>query len=155
MKKLTTLALMSALTLSVAFGQSKLTEKDLLGTWKVVVELDEVVAELDKEAKNSDNLLAEVILKSVSGVIEGVMDRINIYMEFERAGKAKVMVNAFDEKEDDEITTWTIKDNKLVIDGTDNFKSSRKGSWVYRDGVLFLEDNDSEKAKVYMVRMKN
>jgi hypothetical protein len=154
MKKLITLALTGALTLSMAFGQSKLTEKDLLGTWKMVIELDEVMAELDKEAKESENLFAEVLLKSVAGVVEGAMERVNIYMEFEHGGRATVMVDAFDEKDNDDEAEWYIKNNRLYIEGTDNFKSDREGSWELRDGVLFLEDNDNEKAKVYMVRVK-
>jgi len=154
MKKLATLALTGAITLSVAFGQSKLTENELLGTWKMVIELDEVMAELDKEAKESETLLAEVIINSVSGVIEGVLDNVNIYLDFERGGRATVMVDAFDEREDDEDTEWYIKNGRLYIDDAGHFESDGDDYWVLRDGVLFLEKDEDEKAKVYMVRVK-
>lgn len=154
MKKTLTLLALSLVSLSVSFGQSKLTENELIGTWKMVIELDEDMAELDREAKESETLLAEVILNSVSAVIEGVLDNVNIYMDFERGGRATMLIDAFDEKEDDEDTKWYIKSGHLYIDDTDTFDSDGDDYWVMRDGVLFLKSDDDEHAKVYMVRVK-
>jgi hypothetical protein len=155
MSKTLTLVALSLMTLSNGFGQSKLTENEVVGTWKMVIELDEVMDDLKKEAEESETILAEVILKSVSGIVEGVMDRVQIYIDLKKGGKAIVRVNAFDEDSDDDETNWYIKSGRLYIENTDKFSSDRKGNWYLRDGVLFLDDDDNDKAKVYMVRIKD
>ena len=157
MKNLFALFILTSLTSSVALSQSKVSESSVVGTWKMVIELDEVMEELKKEAEDSETIFAEVILKSVSGIVEGVMDRVQIYVDIKKGGKAIVRVNAFDEDGDDEDTEWYIKNDRLYIKNTDNFDSDKKGNWYMRDGVLFLDDqdNDDDKAKIYMVRVKD
>ena len=157
MKNLFTLFILTVLTSSVALSQSKISESSVIGTWKMVIELDEVMEELKKEAEDSETIFAEVILKSVSGIVEGVMDRVQIYVDIKKGGKAIVRVNAFDEDGDDEDTEWYIKNDRLYIKNTDNFDSDDKGNWYMRDGVLFLDDqdDDDDKAKIYMVRVKD
>jgi hypothetical protein len=155
MKKILILAILTIATFSNAIGQSKLSDGDVLGTWKMVIELDEVLDDLKKEAEESETLIAEVIMKSVSGIVEGVMDRVQIYIDLERGGKATVRVNAFEEDSDDEDTKWYIKSGRLYIENTDNFDSDVKGNWYMRDGVLFLDDDDNDKTKIYMVRVKD
>ena len=157
MKNLFTLFILTILTSSVALSQSKISESSVVGTWKMVIELDEVMEELKKEAEDSETIFAEVILKSVSGIVEGVMDRVQIYVDIKKGGKAIVRVNAFDEDGDDEDTEWYIKNDRLYIKNTDNFDSDDKGNWYMRDGVLFLDDqdDDDDKAKIYMVRVKD
>jgi len=154
MKKIALLFTVLILTFSSVQAQDRITESNILGTWKMVIELDEVMAELEEEADESESFLAKTLLKSVSGIVEGVIDNIQIYMEFERGGDATVMVDAFDETSEDEDTEWYIKNNRLFIADTDNFNSDNDGYWVLKDDVLFFEDYDGDNdAVVYMVRV--
>ena len=158
MKKLTTLL---ALSLFITFGvtaQDKIYEKDLIGEWKMVIEMDGVLEELEEEAEESETILAEVIMKSVSGIVEGVMDNLDIYIEFKRGGKAIVYVDAFDADTEEDDSEWYIKGNRLYIEDLDNdnfnWDSDDDDYWVMKDGVLFLEmDDDDNEVKVYMVRV--
>ena len=102
MKKLTLLLALTILVISPTQAQDRMTEGDILGSWKMVIDLDEVLEELEEEADESETLLAQVLLESVSGIIEGVMDNIDIYMDFDRGGEATIFVQAFDEADDDE-----------------------------------------------------
>lgn len=156
MKKLLTLFILTIFTASAALAQTKISETNVVGTWKMVIELDEVIDDLKKEAEESETLIAEVIMKSVSGIMQGVMDRVQIYIDLKKGGKAIVRVNAFDEEGDDEDTEWFIKNGRLYIENTDNFDSDMKGNWYMKDGVLFLDDDDADdKTKIYMVRVKD
>lgn len=158
MKKILTLLLL--LVASTQFSQAqvsapaeKMSERTVLGKWKMVIEMDEVVAELDKKAKESETVFEEAIVKMVSGVMEGVMDRVNIYLEFKSNGTAYVYVDAFDEEAEREETNWYVKGNRLYVEDTDNFESNMKGYWEYKDGVLVLENDDDDNVSVYMVRI--
>lgn len=158
MKKLIAIFTLSCLSLISVQAQERITESKLLGTWKMVIELDEVMAELDKEAKESETILAEVLLKSVAGVVEGVMDRVQVYIEFERGGDATLMINAFDEDTEENDTEWYIRNGKLYIEDMDDDDVNWDGDdgWYMQDGVLFLEkddDDDDGEPVIYMVRV--
>ncbi len=154
MKKITLLFAMSTMILSTSYSQDRMSESDIIGTWKMVIELDEVVEELEEEADDAETLLGQVILESVSGIVEGVMDNIDIYIEFERNGDATVMVEAFDSADDDEDTEWYIKNNRLYLEDTDSFDSDDDDYWVLDDGILYLESDDNdEDVEIYMIRV--
>ena len=114
MKKYTLLFALLVFVSATSQGQDRMTEKDVYGSWKMVIELDEVMEELDEEANESESMLAKILIKSVSGIVEGVMENIEIYIDFNRNGDARVMVDAFDERSEDEDTEWY----KKIIDFT-------------------------------------
>jgi len=154
MKKFTLLLALTAFTIAPTLAQERISESDVLGTWKMIIDMEDVLEEIEKEADESETLLAQVLLESVSGIIEGVMERIDIYITFEGGGDAFVSVNAFDVDDDDEDTEWYIKNNRLYIEDTDNFNSDNDGYWVMRDDVLYFEDYDGDNdVTIYMVRM--
>ncbi len=157
MTKLIAILTISVLSLGTLVGQEKITESKLLGTWKMVIEMDEVMAKLDKEAKDSETILAEVLLKSVSGMVEGIMDRIQIYVEFQRNGQAILLIEAFDEEAEEDDTEWYIRNGKVYLDDSDNDNITWDGDdgWYLKDGVLFLDqdDDDDDEPVIYMVRI--
>ena len=155
MKKYTLLFTLLIFVSLTSQSQDKMTEKDVLGSWKMVIEMEEVMEELDEEADETESMLAKILIESVSGIVEGVMDNIEIRIDFERGGDAQVMVDAFDESAEDEETEWYIKSNRLYIDETDRFQSDSDGYWVLRDDVLFFENYDGDDdVAVYMVRVE-
>lgn len=156
MKKYTLLFALLVFVSATSQGQDRMTEKDIYGSWKMVIELDEVMEELEEEADESESMLAKILIKSVSGIVEGVMDNIEIYIDFERDGDARVLVEAFDEASEDEDTGWYIKNNRLYIEETNSFNTDNDGYWVLRDDVLFFEDYDGDDdVTVYMVRVED
>ena len=95
-KTLTILSLV--LLLGFSTQAQKVQEKDVIGTWKLVIDIDD---ELEEEAENADNVLEEVIIKSVSGLVSGIMDNIDIYFEFQKNNEVMITVDAFGEIEEE------------------------------------------------------
>lgn len=156
MNKITGLFALVMLSFGSAQAQDRMYEKDIMGTWKMIIDIDEVMNKLDKEATDSEWVLAELLLESVSGIAEGVMDNIDIYIDINRGGDATIMVDAFDAWSENEDTEWYIKNNRLCIANTKNFNSDKEGYWVMRDDVLFFENHDGDdEVTVYMVRVDN
>jgi len=155
MKKITILLALFALTFSPVQAQDRMTESDIVGTWKMIIDLDEVIDELEEEADDAETLLAQVILESVSGIVEGVMDNIDIYIDFDRGGDATITVEAFKDIDDNDDTEWYIKYNRLYIEDNDSFDSDDDDYWILEDGVLYLQNDDDDDVTVYMIRVDN
>lgn len=153
--KLKSLTLLS-LTLLLGFSTQaqKVDEKDVLGTWKLVIEIED---KLDKEADEADTILEEIIIKSVSGLVSGVLENIEIYFEFEKRGDLTVTVKAYDEVEEDQGTWYINKRGYLVIedidDDDDKFSiSADDDEWKLIDGLLVSDEHEDDR-NVYMIRV--
>lgn len=151
-KTLTILSLI--LLLGFSTQAQKVKEKDVLGTWKLVIDIED---ELDEEAEEAETLLEEVIIKSVSGLVSGIMENIDIYFEFDKNNELEITVKAFGEV-DSERGTWYInKRGYLVIEDIesddDRFNiSTDDEEWKLVDGLLISDDQDDDK-NVYMTRV--
>jgi hypothetical protein len=84
--------------------------------------------------------------------VEGILNNIDIYFDFQPNGKLAVKVDAFGEKEM-EYSQWHIDNNgKLYIEDTEHFSSDDNDYWMLDDGILITSDNEDGKY-VYMVRL--
>lgn len=142
-----------ALCLSFSGHAQKVKEKDIVGTWKLVIDIEE---EMEKEAEESDTMLTEVFIKAISGFVGGVLDDIDIYFEFEKDHDCKITVEAYGETEK-ERAEWRIDENGLLqiegLDDNDKFNVSvDDDGWMFSDGVLIQADKEDERT-VYMKRM--
>lgn len=151
-KILTLLSLILLLGFSVQ--AQKVEEKDILGTWKLVIDIEE---EMDDEADEADTILEEIIIKSVSGIVSGVMENIDIYFEFKKRGVVNVTVNAYDDVEEDEGTWYINRRGYLVIedidDDDDKFSiSADDDEWKLIDGLLISEEHEDDR-NVYMTKV--
>jgi len=151
-KSLTILSLI--LLLGFSTQAQRVEEKDVLGIWKLIIEIDE---ELDKEADEAETLLEEVIINAVSGLVSGVMDNIEIYFEFEKRGKVNVTVKAYGEVEEDEGNWYINNRGYLVIedidDDDDTFSiSADDDEWKLIDGLLVSEEHEDDR-NVYMTKV--
>lgn len=126
-----------------------------MGTWKMVIDIDEELEEAEREAEEEDSFLGEIIAHSVSGLVSNIMGKIDIYMDFRPNGEVKVMVDAFGEKET-EYSEWTIDHKgRLYISDNDNFSTDDDDYWLIEDNILVLfEDGGKKSNNVYMVRME-
>lgn len=142
------------LLITTGLSQHRLKEKDVLGNWKLIIDIDEELQEAENDLEKEDNVVGKIVLSSISGLVNGILDEVEIYMEFLPKGEAKIWIEAFGEKEI-EYTSWRIDDNgKLFIEDTDSY-SSDQDFWVMKDGVLVSSEgrNEENHQNVYLVNV--
>lgn len=144
----------TAMLLTVAVQAQKVTEKDILGTWKLIINVEE---EMDKEAEEADTMLEEVFIKAISGFVGGIMEDIEIYFEFQKNNKLKITVNAYDETETEKGSWYINKKGYLVIediesDDNDFHISADDDEWKLIDGILVSDDHEDDRT-VYMAKV--
>ena len=142
------------LLLGFSTQAQKVKEKDILGTWKLVIDVEK---ELDDEADEAETLLEEVIIKSVSGLVSGILENIDIYFEFQKDNELEITVKAYGEVERERGTWYINKRGYLVIEDIesddDRFNiSADDDEWKLVDGLLVSDDDDDDK-NVYMTRV--
>lgn len=136
---------------SNTYAQQKLTERKLENTtWKMVFK---VKKEINKEADEADTYFEEMILRTVSGVVGGALDKLDIYFNFKKNNQLIITVKALKESETEK-ATWEIKDGKLHIESLEDKGISINGNddWVLMDGILIQEDEMDDKT-VYMTQI--
>lgn len=138
-------------------AQEKVKEKVLLGNWKLIIDIETELNEAEEEMEeNDESVIGQVVLKSVSGLVSGIIDELDIYMEFRPGGELKVTVDAFGEHET-EYSKWYIsKEGRLFIEDNDSF--STEEFWMYDNGMLVnYQENgrDLERNSVYLVNIDN
>ncbi|MFY0606947.1 MAG: hypothetical protein JXR10_09535 [Cyclobacteriaceae bacterium] len=132
-------------------AQTKVTEKFLLGTWDLTIDIDEELKEMEDEARETESLFESVILNTVSGAVSGLLNRLDISLEFRKGGEVKVVVEAFGERET-EYTEWSIDSRgRLHIEDSDSFSTDLSDLWM-RDGnvLVLINEDDDDKTEVYM-----
>ncbi len=158
--KLTILMKKTILLVAVLFGigllanAQKVTEKDIIGTWKLVIDIEE---EMEEEAEDADTMLEEVFIKAISGFVGGILEDIEIYFEFRSDNDLKITVNAYDETET-EYGRWFINRRGYLeiedIGDDDHFNiDTDDDEWKLIDGILVSEDHKDDR-NVYMAKVK-
>ncbi|MFT7035038.1 MAG: hypothetical protein ACJA2S_003559 [Cyclobacteriaceae bacterium] len=152
MKKLILIFPMLFLVLFADAQKKKVKERDLDGVWKLVIKIDkeEIADELDDE----DNIFAKIIAKSVVGIVDDVLNEIDIRFEFKSNNRLKVTVNAFGEEEF-EYSEWKINNKgQLIIENIDSF-DSEEDYWLFEGDILVAYDNDDDgpSENIYLVNM--
>ncbi len=138
-----------------AFSQ-KINEKDILGKWKLQIDIKK---QIDKESKEM-GLFEKIVIKSMSNMIESIIEEIDITFDFYKKGKLTLIVDVLDGRTPKEIETlnWYLDSNSNII--IDDIKSEKvtinnDGYWkMVNDEMHFYED-DSEIEKVRLVRFIN
>jgi hypothetical protein len=155
MKKLL-IAIALIMVFTAANAQTKINEKALIGVWQLKFDVTE--DDIKEAAEDEDNLLAKALIKGVASFVGGILEEIDIKFEFQPRNRVLVMVNAFDETNDDEYTTWEItKDGYLIIGDTKNFQSDNNNLWKLEDGLLVQVENNksyNDEKNVFMVKIK-
>ena len=143
MKTLLSLCLLIFLTTSLVNAQSRVRTKDLRGTWKLEISLDE----------EAESATERVILNAV----DGLLDEIDIYMEFRKNNELKVTVDVFGEEEV-EYSEWHINEaGELLIGDSEHFQTDDSvwmfvgdhlESFEYKNGKRINEDENVYLRKV-------
>ena len=138
------LACLFSLTAYESSAQSRVYDKDILGKWKLVFELD----------KQGDNAFERIVMKAV----DGFLDEIDIRFDFQKDHRVLITVSALGDEEETEESEWQINSSgQLLISDTDNFDSD--DVWMMKDGKLFaydIEDGElvADEEGVYLERLK-
>ena len=153
---LITLVLMLSYT---AQAQNKVRERNLKGTWKMVIDIDE--DELEDELEDDDiPLIGRVFAKSVTSLVFGIIDEIDIEMQFQNNNRLKLVIEAFGEREV-EYGRWYIDDEgALRLDDFDNISvgddDDDNDIWLMKDDRLVAYEQHGsrlDRKPVYMKRM--
>ena len=145
--------------LILAFGialftqAQKVKEKDVIGTWKLIIDVEQ---EMEEEAEEADNMLEEIFIKAVSGFVDGILDGIDIYFDFREDNEVKITVHAYNEKET-EYGRWFINKRGYLeiedIDDGDNITiDADDDEWKLIDGILVSDEHEDDR-NVYMTRV--
>jgi hypothetical protein len=157
MKQLPIAICLSLLLAAATAEAQQLQEKDLVGTsWKLNIDIEAALEEAEREVEEEDNLLATLVLRGVSGVVEGIIENIEVYFDFEDDHEVKVYVDAFG-TEEIEYTYWEInKRGELVIEDNEHFDSDGPSYWIQDGDVLVLDDSyhDTDDANIYLEQVK-
>ncbi|MEQ8629655.1 hypothetical protein [Ekhidna sp.] len=143
-----------ALCIAFIADAQRVKEKDIIGTWKLVIDIEE---EMEEEAEDADSMLEEIFIKAVSGFVVGIMEDIEIYFEFQPDNDLKITVHAYDETETERGSWYINKRGYLVIedieDDDDDFHiSSDDDEWKLIDGILVSDEHERDR-NVYMTRV--
>ena len=128
---------------SMVFSQNDINESDLIGKWEINIKVKKLIKE---ETKKLD-MLEKLAAKLASEFAEDIINDIDMYIIFNKNGKATVTVDFIDYAENEEIN-WSInQNNEIVIDDSLNKKiniGSENNIWILEDNFIFLKENSNK-----------
>jgi hypothetical protein len=153
MRKIFTSILLLTLCTTLIFAQDRVREKNLKGDWKMIidVDMDEVSEEMEEES-----WFGYMISGALTGLVENVLDEIDIKMKFMDGGKLKITVIAFGEEEI-EYGEWYINgEGQLVIIDEDNEHDDTDVWMMNGDNLVSYQLRSGgrlERQEVYLKRL--
>ena len=131
----------------------KINEKELMGSWNMIIDLDAAM----KDAKKDLNLFEKMIVSSVSGFVDQVLEMVDITIEFKPKGKALLKVDGPDveNKETSELSWHFDANGALIIDdyASDQAHVNIDNVWkLERDRLQAYEPDGTIETAVYMIR---
>ncbi len=154
-------------TAAAVQAQSKVKERDLIGEWELVIDLDEVRDEIEEEIEEENRWVAS-FARSISNFALDVVESIDITMDFRDNGEVKIIVEVMGEREV-EYSEWFINnDGELIIEDDDDNRWRRNKSsrididdadvWMMEDGKLQAYEKSrrgrlEKKKEVYMKKI--
>ncbi len=136
------------LNVSPALAQSRVTEADIVGEWRLVFNVDE----------GAETAAERVILNAV----DGLLDEIDVLFTFKAGGDVKIVSRAFDDPDKDiEYSTWEINgDGQLRLGENEHVEVDDDTVWM-RDGsrLVAMDRGDDGRYElneaIYMERMRD
>lgn len=132
---LLSLALLLVLGLGSVTAQERVTEARLLGEWRMMINVEE---EIKKETEQ-EGFLTQMFMNGISGMVQGILDNIEIQMTFKKGGVLEMVAIYDGEIDDIETLAWRINEKgQLFIDDfqNDNVKIENDGYWMWEKGRL-------------------
>ena len=151
MKKIAFLFLAALLSSSLMNAQSKVKDRDVLGEWKLHVDLQKEIQDKD----NDLNFLEKALVGAVSGIVTTAMNHVDIRFDFKRNNEVILKIHNKDEDKT-EILKWFInKQGQLEINDLDNdhVNVQHDGAWMLLDKQLVAVEDGKVKQAVYLEKM--
>ena len=153
MKKIALLCMVALLSSSFVSAQSKVKDRDVLGEWKLHVDLQKEIQDKDSDL----NFLEKALVGAVSGIVTTAMNHVDIRFDFKRNNEVILKIHNKDEdKTETEILKWFInKQGQLEIDDLDNdhVNVQHDGAWMLLDKQLVAVEDGKVKQAVYLEKM--
>ena len=143
----------------ISYGQKKVKEKDIIGTWQLIIplnEMDDDDEDEDYENREVDeSFLGHVISSGVKALVANILDEIEI--EFEVRKDGTIEITAMGERDDDDDNVWLINsEGELVIKERGERISDNDDVWLLKDGKLQAYEKRGSRLKekdVYLKRV--
>lgn len=151
MKKIAFLFLAALLSSSLMNAQSKVKDRDVLGEWKLHVDLQKEIQDKDSDL----NFLEKALVGAVSGIVTTAMNHVDIRFDFKRNNEVILKIHNKDEDKT-EILKWFInKQGQLEINDLDNdhINVQHDGAWMLLDKQLVAVEDGKVKQAVYLEKM--
>ncbi|WP_258104753.1 hypothetical protein [Marinoscillum sp. MHG1-6] len=153
MKRLFILSTLALLLSHFNYAQEKVKPGQLAGDWKLIIDIDEAFDEAKEELKDDEQLVGSLLLSSISGLVGGLLDNVNVFFEFEKGGDLTVTVEAFGETEK-ESSNWKIDNRgRLYLDYEDSFSINEESYWMLQNNILVNYDENDEPNNIYLVKI--
>ena len=153
MKKIAFLFLAALLSSSLMNAQSKVKDRDVLGEWKLHLDLQKEIQDKDSDL----NFLEKALVGAVSGIVTTAMNHVDIRFDFKRNNEVILKIHNKDEdKTETEMLKWFInKQGQLEIDDLDNdhVNVQHDGAWMLLDKQLVAVEYGKVKQAVYLEKM--
>lgn len=133
-----------------ATAQERVTEGRLLGEWRMMINVEE---EIRKEA-DQEGFLTKMFLNGISGMVQGILDDIDIQMTFKKDGILELVALYDGQVDDVETLSWRIDEKGHLY--IDDFKNERvsienDGYWMWENGRLIsFEEDGTRNENVWM-----
>ena len=151
MKKIAFLFLAALLSSSLMNAQSKVKDRDVLGEWKLHVDLQKEIQDKDSDL----NFLEKALVGAVSGIVTTAMNHVDIRFDFKRNNEVILKIHNKDEDKT-EILKWFInKQGQLEINDLDNdhVNVQHDGAWMLLDKQLVAVEDGKVKQAMYLEKM--
>ena len=147
--------ILAAAFIAISFSAhaQKLNEKELMGSWHMVIDIDAAI----KESQKDLNLFEKMIVGSVSGFVDQVLEMVDITIVFMPKGKAVLTVDGpeVQEKETTQLTWQHDPSGGIIIDDYESDQAQVDFDSIWRlegDRLQSYEPDGTLEKHVYMIR---
>ncbi|MFY0593484.1 hypothetical protein [Roseivirga sp.] len=146
MKKIAAALLLVMVGASLS-AQSKVREKDILGQWDLVIDVDEARDEIEEELEEEESWIARRFARGISNFALDIVESIDIRFDFREDGELKMSLNVLGEREVEYLEWFINKDGELIIEDDDSDRRRGRNNrsfhfsndddvWLMKDGKL-------------------
>lgn len=153
MKRLFSTIACSILLMGALSAQTKVSEKDVWGTWRFHLKLNEVA----KSDTADLNFLEKAVVGAVSGIVDNALEQVDIQFNFKKSKELVVVVHEHEtKKKTEQSIEWLINaKGQLEISDLNNDKVNidNDGVWMMLNRRLVPVKNGKATQGIYLERV--
>ena len=135
-------------------AQTKVSEKDVWGTWRFHLKLEEVA----KSDKADLNFIEKAVVGAVSGIVDTAMEQVDIQFHFKKSKELVVIIHEHEtKKKTEQSIEWFINaKGQLEISDLNNDKVNidNDGVWMLLNRRLVPVENGKATQGIYLERVQ-